>query len=151
MRAQRRWMALAAVVAMMGLAAGLVAEHRDLARRLGSADARTVVTAYFQAQRLGFESLARTIDSDDVRLRRAAPNLVEGWVNDVLAAGALEVAGPDEVRLRGEFAEEVQFVVTYSSRWPNAIGQPPGPRLWFVYMGRDRGGPWRFLGQGTGP
>lgn len=39
----------------------------------------------------------------------------------------------------------------YRSRWREITGAPPGPRQWFVYAGRDAGGRWWILGQGTGP
>ena len=119
--------------------------------RLGSDDPAEVVTAYFDAQRWGYRGIAESVLSDDERELRSAPNYVRPIIPDELFARDLVVEGPSDIPLRGEFAEEVQFRVAYQSMWRSEVGEPPGRRYWFVYLGRDEGEPWQLLGQGTGP
>ena len=119
--------------------------------RLASDDATEVVTAYFDAQRWGYRGIAKSALSDDEREIREAPNYVRAIVPDELFARDLVIEGPSDITLHGQYAEEVQFTVTYRSMWRSVIGDPPGERLWFVYLGRDEGDTWRVIGQGTGP
>lgn len=119
--------------------------------RLGSDDPAEVVTAYFNAQRWGYRGIAESVLDDNERELRDAPNYVRSLVPDELFARGLAVDGPAEIALRGEYAEELQFVVEYESMWRNEIGDPPGTRHWFVYVGRAEDGEWRVIGQGTGP
>lgn len=119
--------------------------------RLSSDDPTEVVTAYFDAQRWGYRGIAESVLSDDEREMRDAPNYVRPIIPDELFAQDLVVEGPSDIALRGENDEEVQFRVGYRSLWRNEIGEPPGRRHWFVYLGRDAGESWQVLGQGTGP
>jgi hypothetical protein len=77
--------------------------------------------------------------------------MVRPLIDDPFLARGLAVSAPRETPLYGEYDEELLFVVTYRSRWREITGAPPGPRGWFVYAGRNAGGPWQILGQGTGP
>jgi hypothetical protein len=119
--------------------------------RLASDDPRTVITAYFEAQRWGLDRVAERVESPEMRAYREAPNYVTPLINDLFLARDLDIEGPNDITARNTYDEEVQFTVAYRSRWHNTIGEPPGPRFWFVYLGRDEGGPWYVLGQGTGP
>jgi hypothetical protein len=119
--------------------------------RLASDNPRTVVTAYFDAQRWGLARTARRIESPEMRAYREAPNYVSPLINDVFLAGDLIIEGPNDIAAWNTYDEEVQFTVDYRSRWRSTIGERPGRRFWFVYLGRDEGGPWQVLGQGTGP
>lgn len=119
--------------------------------RIRSENPQTVVMAYFEAQKWGLEHVAESAMSPEMRAQREAANFVKPAVNDVLLARDIVVEGPYSQKLNGDYAEEVQFVVTYRSRWTNEIGQPPGPRQWFVYLGRNKDEPWKVLSQGTGP
>ena len=77
--------------------------------------------------------------------------MVRPLIDDTFLARDLAVSAPQEIPLYGEYDEELLFVVTYRSRWREVTGAPPGPRGWFVYVGRNVGGLWQILGQGTGP
>ena len=137
--------ALVAAIAYQALGAAVFGP------RLRSDDPAEVVAAYFDAQRWGYRGLAESILGDDERETRDAPNYVRPIVPDELFAGDLSVDGPAYIGLYGQYDEEVQFIVTYRSMWRSEIGEPPGKRLWFVYLGRDEGESWHVLGQGTGP
>lgn len=119
--------------------------------RFDSENPREVVTAYYQAQHWGYRAIAERALSDEVREERHAPNAVRGTVDDALLANTLEVSEAKDIALYDTYDEEMQFVVTYRSPWRDSVGNPPGERLWFVYVGRDPGEPWRILSIGTGP
>lgn len=119
--------------------------------RLQSENPQTVVMAYFEAQKWGLDRVAESAMSPEMRAQREAPNFVKPRVNDLLLAKNIIVEGPYAQKSHGDYDEEVQFVVTYTSRWTNEIGQPPGSRHWFVYLGRNKDQPWKVLSQGTGP
>lgn len=137
--------ALVASLAYQAIGVAVFSPH------LGSDDPAEVVTAYFDAQRWGYNGLAESaLDPAERELRRA-PNYVRAIVPDELFASGLAVEGPAAIELHGEFDEEVQFVVTYRSMWRSTVGDPPGERFWFVYVGRNEGEPWHVLSQGTGP
>jgi hypothetical protein len=119
--------------------------------RFGSDDPREVVTAYYDAQRWGYRTIAEQALDPRLRQRYRAPNAVRGLRDDTFLASDLAISGPAGIRLYGEHADEVQFVVVYRSPWSDGVGDPPGRRMWFVYVGRDAGEPWRILSIGTGP
>lgn len=119
--------------------------------RFGSDDPREVATAYYEAQRWGYRAIADRALDPELRQLYRAPNAVRGLRDDAFIASGLEVTEPADIRLYGEHAEEVQVIVTYRSAWTDTVGNPPGRRIWFVYVGRDAEGPWRILSQGTGP
>lgn len=125
---RRRWVWLAGAAVLFALTVPAVrwwAAEYVYAPRLESDDPRAVVTAYFEAQR---------------------------WEpGDVFLAGGLTIRGPHDIPAWSEYDEAVQFTVEYHSRWRSATGERPGLRVWFVYLGRNESGPWRVLGQGTGP
>lgn len=72
-------------------------------------------------------------------------------IDNPFLARDLAVSAPRATPLYGEYDEELLFEVTYRSRRREITGAPPGPRHWFVYAGRDAGGRWWILSQGTGP
>jgi len=75
----------------------------------------------------------------------------EGGVDHLVVDGPFP-AIPLGTYSTSEWPEQVQFTVSYISRWTSSIGEPPGKRFWFVYVGRqsqDR--PWKVLSIGTGP
>jgi hypothetical protein len=119
--------------------------------RLASTDPREVVTAYFEARAWGYAGISEAALAPDQRDLRHARNYVQPLVPDELFARDLEVSAPADISLYGQHDEERQFTVAYRSRWRSTIGEPPGTRHWFVYVGRDEGGRWLLLGQGTGP
>jgi hypothetical protein len=121
------------------------------APRFASDDPREVLTAYYTAQRWGYFGMAEAALDPEERTSRHAPNYVRPIIKDTLFLGDLVVSQPAAIPLYGEHAEELQFAVTYTSRWRNEIGEASGGRHWFVYMGRDPGEPWRVLSEGTGP
>jgi hypothetical protein len=75
----------------------------------------------------------------------------EPIASDALFATDIEISAPARIPLDGEYDEEVRFVVEWRSLWREDTGAPPGPRLRFVYIGRDAGGDWQVIGGGTGP
>lgn len=119
--------------------------------RFGSDDARVVVRTYYDAQRWGFRSIAERALDPQLREQYRAPNAVRGLTDDAFLAGDLAVTEPEAIPLHGTYADEVQVVVTYRSAWTDTVGDPPGGRMWFVYVGRNTGEPWRILSIGTGP
>lgn len=150
-RGGRARLVVLGLVLVSALGLGLWLQRaRDVAPRLSGEDPRDVAAAYFEARRLGLWWLAREVESDEARSPGAAAGPAEAWVDDAFLAADLRLEGPRFVD-GGTREEEVRFVVTYRSRWPSETGQPPGPRFWFVRLGRDRATTWRVLGQGTGP
>lgn len=155
-RRLRRQIAAAAIVALVAAVAYQAIGASIFLPRFASDDAREVVTAYFEAQRWGFEGLSERALDPGVRAERKAPNHVDALINDILFAGDLEVSEGQRgdttgAWFDGDYAEVQLFTVTYDSPWKTEIGQPPGGRHWFVYAGRNPGAPWLLLGQGTGP
>ncbi len=151
---KRRRAALAAgIVAAILLAAVVyrVAGELIFAPRFASPDAGEVVRAYFTARQWGYRALSERALAPETRKSLHAPNMVRSFIDDPFLARDLAVSTPQETPLYGEYDEELLFVVTYRSRWREITGAPPGPRGWFVYAGRNVGGPWQILGQGTGP
>jgi len=151
-----RRLLVAAIVALVAAVAYQAIGAALLLPRFASEDAREVVTAYFEARMWGFEGLSERALDPRVREQYHAPNFVRPLIGDVLLAGDLQIeAGPEISEegawFEGDYAEVQLFTVTYVSRWRNEIGEPPGPRHWFVYAARNPGEPWQVLGQGTGP
>jgi len=142
------------VAAVTALAAALAYQAVGAAvflPRFSSDDPREVVTAYYEAQRWGFRSIAERALDPDLRDRYHAPNAVRGLLDDAFLAGDLEVSEPNDIGLYGKYPDEAQVVVNYRSVRTDDVGDPPGDRLWFVYTGRDTEEPWRILSIGTGP
>jgi hypothetical protein len=151
----QRWRAslTAGIIAaiLLTAAAYYLAGELIFAPRFASPDASEVVRAYFTARQWGYRGLSERALAPEAREQLRAPNAVHPPIDDVFLACDLVVSAPLETPLYGEYAEELLFVVTYRSRWREVTGAPPGPRGWFVYAGRDVGGAWQILGQGTGP
>lgn len=155
-RSLLRRLALATVVALVAAVAYQAVGAAVFLPRFASDDPREVVTAYFEARRWGFEGLSERALDPEVREQYRAPNVVDPLIDDALFAGDLRITEGPEIDLtgawfEGRYSETVLFTVTYESRWRDGIGEPPGPRHWFVYAGRNPGEPWLVLGQGTGP
>lgn len=56
------------------------------------------------------------------------------------------------VQVPDGYSDVRQFVVAYTSLKPDVTGEPPGPRTYFVYVGRSSAnGTWEVLSAGTGP
>jgi uncharacterized membrane protein YbhN (UPF0104 family) len=119
-------------VLLIALAAWLMYWATVVSPGLRSADPRTFLEAHMSARRWGIP-------------------LDGGGVGDAFLASAVRVSEPAATAVNGGFDEELQFVVGYDSLWQDVTGAPPGPRQYFVYVGRDRGQPWRVLSSGTGP
>jgi hypothetical protein len=143
----------AGIVAAILLAAAAYRLTGELAfaPRFTSPDGGEVVRVYFTARRWGYRGLAERALAPEVRDRLHAPNAGRPLIDDTFLASYLAVSAPKGIPLYGEYDQELQFVVTYRARWRQVTGAPPGPRGWFVYAGRDAGGLWQILGQGTGP
>lgn len=151
---RRRWVWLAGAAVLFALTVPAVrwwAAEYVYAPRLASDDPRTVVTAYFEAKRWGLDRTAEHAHSNELRAYLDAPNVVTPRISSVFLAGDLVIEGPHDIPVWDRYDQEVQFTVAYRSRWRSTTGERPGPRFWFVYLGRDEGEPWRVLGQGTGP
>lgn len=127
------------------------AGERILAPRFASLDAREVVTAYFTARQFGYRGLSERVLAPEVWAQLHAPNAGRPLIDDPFLAGDLVVSLPRAATLYGQYDEELLFEVSYRGRWRQNTGAPPGPRHWFVYAGRDAGGAWQILGEGTGP
>ncbi len=88
--------------------------------------------------------------------RLRAPHTVlnrerEGGIDDLVISGGTKSPGLQSYD-RTEWPEQLQFEVTYTSLKTNNIGEPPGERHFFVYVGRQRSdSPWKVLSVGTGP
>jgi hypothetical protein len=130
-------------------AAGLSADEMA---RLDSLDATGVVRAYFEA---GASAANAYLSTPEERERRAQDNFVPdgeraGDIMDLSIEGGDSVGAPLEGYER--YSDQRQFRVSYSSRRRSSIGEPPGPRGFFVYAGRSPdGGTWKVLSVGTGP
>lgn len=149
--ARPRSLVIALVIAAVAQIAFQVGGAATFLPRFGDDNPQQVVRAYYEAQRWGFRTLAEQALDPAARAERYESNYVRPLVSDVWLASALEVSEAASVPLYDEHAEERQVVVTYRSRWRDGVGDPPGERMWFVYVGRDEGGPWRILSEGTGP
>lgn len=136
--------AIAQVVYQLGGAATFLPRFDD-------DDPQQVVQAYYEAQRWGYRTFAEQALEADERESRYAANYVRPLIGDVFCASELDVSEAKDIELYGEHDEERQLVVTYRSRWRNEIGDPPGERMRFVYVGRDKGESWHILSEGTGP
>lgn len=154
----RRAAPAAGIIAALWLCGAilLAAAHRlagklIFAPRFASPHAGEVVRAYFSARQWGCRALSERALAPEVRERLHAPNMVRPFIDDPFLARDLAVSPPQATPLYGEYDEELLFEVTYQSRWREITGAPPGLRHWFVYAGRDVGGRWWILGQGTGP
>lgn len=122
----------------------------EMRARLDSMDATEVVRAYFESGDEGIEVyLSRPGEAE----RRAEPNVSSnrersGGVDDLRVEGGEDVGDRiDDPR----YPEQRQFVVSYVSRRRSPTGERPGPRMFFVYAGRDAQGRWKVLEYGTGP
>lgn len=149
--ARPRSLVVAFVIAAVAQIAYQLAGAATFLPRFESDDPRQVVTAYYEAQRWGYRTFAEQALDPEERQARYAPNYVRPLIGDVFAASDLRVSEAKDIPLYGEHAEERQFVVTYRSQWRNAVGEPAGERMWFVYVARDADGVWRVLSEGTGP
>lgn len=119
--------------------------------RLASKDAHEVVSAYFEARKWGYSRLAKRALARELLTEMDAPNYFSPAVDDVLFAGELVISKPFKISLYSKYDHEIQFAVTYRSRWNSITCGLPGNRHWFVYAGSDTGKPWKILSQGTGP
>ena len=136
---------------LLAVVAHRAAGELIFAPRFASPDASEVVQAYFTARQWGYRALSERALAPEAQARLHAPNTVHPLIDDPFLARDLVVSAPQATPLYGEYDEELLFVVTYRSRWRQVTGAPPGPRGWFVCAGRNVGGPWQILGQGTGP
>lgn len=135
----------------MPIAAHRLAGELIFAPRFASPDAGEVVRATFAARQFGYRGFSERALAPEVRERLHAPNAVRPLIDDPFLARDLAVSAPQATPLYGEYDDELLFMVTYRSRWRAVTGAAAGPRGWFVYAGRDVGGRWLILGQGTGP
>lgn len=149
--ARPRSLVIALVVAAIAQIAYQLGGVATFVPRFGNDDPRQVVSAYYEAQRWGYRTLAEQALDPGEREGRYAPNYVRPLIADAFCASELKVSEAEDISLYGEHAEERLFVVTYRSRWRDSVGDPPAERMWFVYVGRDEGSPWRILSEGTGP
>lgn len=136
---------------LLAAAAHRAAGELIFAPRFASPDAGEVVAGYFTARQWGYRGLSERALAPEVWEELHAPNAVHPLIDDPFLARDLAVSAPLMTSLYGEYDEELLFEVAYRSRWREITGAPPGPRHWFVYAGRNVGGPWLILGQGTGP
>jgi hypothetical protein len=139
------------IVGAVAAAAVTIRASAGFQERFESDDPYQVVTAYYEARSRNMRETADQALDPAALDARYVPGYVDPLIDDVFLAGNLIVQGPNDYSAYGTHDEEVQFVVTYDSRWQNAIGQPPGGRHWFVYLGRNADGRWYVLGEGTGP
>lgn len=149
--ARPRAFVIALVVAAVAQVAYQLGGAATFLPRFRSEDPRQVVTAYYEAQRWGFRTFAEQALDPEEREALYAANAVRPLIGDAFCASDLEVSPAKDIPLYGEHAEERQFVVTYHSKWRSSVGDAPGERMWFVYVGRDDDGLWRVLSEGTGP
>lgn len=149
--ARPRLLLIALVVAAIAQIAYQAAGASTFLPRFKSDDPREVVTAYYEAQRWGFRTLAEQALSPAEQDSRAAPNHVRPLIADTLWASDLAIADGADTGFRDQYDDERLYVVTYESHWRSGVGDPPGERMWFVWVGRDSGEPWHILSEGTGP
>jgi hypothetical protein len=119
--------------------------------RLSSPSVEVVARAYFEAQVWGLSSVWGPTLSPEVQADLKAATGSDPLLNDVFLASDLKLDGPNAITLNRAYNEEVQFTVSYTSRWKEDTGAPAGERFRFVYFGRNKGGYWQVIGQGTGP
>ncbi len=145
------WIALGLILLLLTGCTGsgeLTAAQRS---RLDSLDATGVVRAYFES---GDQATEVYLSPPGERESRAQPNVVldrerEGGISDLVITGGRDAGtrSIDDER----YSEQRQFMVDYISRRRNNIGEPAGPRSFFVYVGRGDDGKWKVLSVGAGP
>jgi hypothetical protein len=119
--------------------------------RLDSLDATGVVTAYFES---GDQATEIYLSPPDERDRRQQPNVVLNRERERGISNLTITGGHDAGTWRIDderYSEQRQFMVNYTSRRANDIGEPAGPRSFFVYAGQGDDGKWKVLSVGTGP
>lgn len=135
---------------LLGGCGSATAPSAEMRARLDSMDATEVVRAYFESGDEGIEVyLSRPGEAE----RRAEPNVApdherNGGVGDLRVEGGQD---PGDRIDDPRYLEQRQFVVSYVSRRRSSTGEEPGPRMFFVYAGRDAQGRWKVLDLGTGP
>jgi hypothetical protein len=145
------WITIIALLVAVPLAARRIAGPMVLREGFASNDPQVVIETYYKARTWGLRQASKSALDPDYLLQQQAPNYVKPIIDDAFLASDLTIEGPADLAAYNTYEDEVQFVVQYTSRWRNEIGQPPGPRHWFVYLGRNGSGPWKVLGEGTGP
>ena len=105
----------ASIVAAILLAAVVyrLAGELAFAPCFASPDAGDVVRAYFTARQWGYRGLAERALAPGVPDRLHAPHAGRPLIDDTFLPSALAVSAPQDIPLYGEYAEELQFVVTY--------------------------------------
>lgn len=142
-------LALAAVASGCADRVGLSAAERA---HLDGLDAAGIVRAYFSS---GDSETELYLSAPAQRRLRQAPKYV-GNSERVAGVQNLVVEGgkPAHGSIVGaeDWVDLRQFVVKYTSRRTNSIGEPPGRRFLFVYAGRSpETGLWKIVSVGTGP
>lgn len=119
--------------------------------RLDGLDAAEVVRAYFSSGDYDVEYYLSAPHQQEWVSTSVRDHEREGGVDDLVVDGPFPAVPLGEYSA-SEWPEQVQFTVSYTSRGTSSIGEPPGKRLWFVYVGRQRQDrPWKVLSIGTGP
>jgi len=134
------------VVALALVVVRAIVGYLIFAPRLSSPNAYSVAETYYQAQVWSLNGLARSSLTNELQPTEQPP-----FFNDVFLASDLAVAGPGEIAKSPQYAEIARFTVTYESRWKANTGEPPGPRTRLMTLGRNPGGAWKVIAEGTGP
>jgi hypothetical protein len=140
---------LCALVLVWGCGGGLSDTQKA---QLDGLDAEGVVRAYFSS---GDPQVELYLTTPVQRSERAQSNYVadherKGGVDDLAIHGGDPVDG--QTPGAEDYRDQRQFTVEYTAHHAASTGAPPGPRMYFVHVGREPGsGLWKVLGFGTGP
>ena len=137
---------LAFVIALASGIAWLFAGDMVYVPRLAEEDPKTVVTAYFDAQSWGLDSVAHQIETPAIAAMRESADPQNPVPDDLTLARNLTVGDAEQLAASPGYKQTVRFLISYTSRFRGADDRAPGARMWWVYLGLDDGGRWRVIG-----
>jgi len=114
--------------------------------RFADEDPKTVVTAYFDAQKWRLDSYAHQIEAPAISAMREKADPQSPVPDDLALARNITIGDAEQLTASPGYKQTVRFLVSYTSRFKGADDRAPGARMWWVYLGLDDGDRWRVIG-----